>query len=469
VTAEDIKADLTGGKGRPEWIFSAYGPGKNIPRQLFGGPQREQSFEEMRLRHYQAAAAENQNQAIQEAETLYTESLQQIENALKDLDGAVRYIVEGENEHPNRIDITEGRTASNGGQQPPPFGQTTNPFGQPSTTTTQMSSFGQPSLLGSGTPAFGTPAFGQPSGLRSQSAFGQTSSLGQGTSFGQPSTLGGAGQSAFGKPAFGQPSFGQPSSLGQGAFGQQSATSPFAQISNQKQGTSPSGQTPFGQPSLQTSTSPFVQISGQTTLFGQSSQTTSPFAQMQQNAAPFGQPSASFGTAQQKPATTTAALGMTTSPFGQPNPVPTAVVPLPTTQHPQQQTQQQATTNAPANLGPSPIFKVEDKEPLPIPPLNGSTSRDPTSKKLTIWKGRPVKYIDNWPCYLHPSDNTTYVHIFFPDGPPEAVSLRDAQGTPDEYTPEITTSYKFFLQNGYFKDGVLPSIPPKTEWVSFDF
>lgn len=48
----------------PQWILSAYGPGKDAPVQLFGGPMRELSFEEMRLYHYQESAAGRQQQAV---------------------------------------------------------------------------------------------------------------------------------------------------------------------------------------------------------------------------------------------------------------------------------------------------------------------------------------------------------------------------------------------------------------------
>lgn len=37
---------------RPQWILSCYAPGRNPPEQLFGGPLREQSFEEIRLKFY---------------------------------------------------------------------------------------------------------------------------------------------------------------------------------------------------------------------------------------------------------------------------------------------------------------------------------------------------------------------------------------------------------------------------------
>lgn len=57
-----IIADLS--TERPQWILSAYGPGRQAPAQLFGGPLREQSFEEMRLMHYMALASGNAQQAV---------------------------------------------------------------------------------------------------------------------------------------------------------------------------------------------------------------------------------------------------------------------------------------------------------------------------------------------------------------------------------------------------------------------
>jgi nucleoporin NUP42 len=85
-----------------------------------------------------------------------------------------------------------------------------------------------------------------------------------------------------------------------------------------------------------------------------------------------------------------------------------------------------------------------------------------------MWKGRPVKYVNDHPCYLHPQDNTTLVRVNFPSGPPDPASLRDSQGKPEEYTPEVAEAYEFYLNNGYFKDAI-PSVPPKREWISFDF
>jgi hypothetical protein len=56
-----ILVDLT--SEQPQWILSAYGPGRFAPAQLFGG-EREQSFEEMRLLHYIGMASGNPQQAV---------------------------------------------------------------------------------------------------------------------------------------------------------------------------------------------------------------------------------------------------------------------------------------------------------------------------------------------------------------------------------------------------------------------
>jgi len=49
---------------KPQWILSAYGPGRHAPAQLFGGPEREKSFEELRLLHYIRVASGNPQQAV---------------------------------------------------------------------------------------------------------------------------------------------------------------------------------------------------------------------------------------------------------------------------------------------------------------------------------------------------------------------------------------------------------------------
>lgn len=175
----NITSDLT--QELPLYFLSAYGPGKDAPVQLFGGV-REQSFEELRLRHYELSSIGNQQQAIIEAQALVESAEQQIKVALGDVDGAINYIINGENEHPNRIDICKAHSQRVDGnnQLKPVFGQpsalngpaafqtaplTTSTFGRPST------SFGQPSVTSS---SFGKPSF-----------LGQTST--QASTFAQPS------------------------------------------------------------------------------------------------------------------------------------------------------------------------------------------------------------------------------------------------------------------------------------------
>lgn len=487
MNASDIKQDLTAGKNRPEWIFSSYAPAQGVPRQLFGGPQREQSMEEMRVRHYEAVASNNMNQAVQEAEALWQESAKQMDIALNDTQGAIKFILDGYQEHPNRIDITEGRTdAGTNSNQPsaPP-----NPFGQAQPAA--PSPFGQASTSG----GFGQPAQNpSPFGQAQSSGFGQPSALGTGTPFGQPSGLGGGG--GFGKPSLGatafgsntnaaspfaKPAFGQTSAPSASPFGAAASSSPFSQInqpsnpspfsnpSATQQNPSPFGQaqqpsnpSPFGQPSTIGNPSPFAQAQQPATAspfgqpsapsgFGQAAQNSSPFGQMQQpqqnqpaQPSPFGQQQASSNPFGSQPAAS--------APFGQP--AAPQGVPVPSNQ----------------DAGPPAIMDMDGASDLnPLPRLEGETRRDPVSNRLSMWKGRPVQYVNNQPCYLHPQDNKTWTRINFPNGPPDAASLRDSQAKESDYTPEVAAQYEHFLQHGRFENGVIPTVPPKKDWISFNF
>ncbi|OLN90033.1 Nucleoporin AMO1 [Colletotrichum chlorophyti] len=370
LSKDAIEKDLT--SEQPQWILSAYGPGRDAPEQLFGGPMREQSFEEMRLHHVLATESGNPQQALNQAQELYQQAQQQMTTAVGNLDGAMQFIIAAEQKHPNRIDICKqntlpggttgefavGKRAGTSLGQSNPFSSnsssatTANPFStnnqQPSAfgggAASSGSAFGQPSALGQRPSAFGTPAFGQPS--QPTSAFGQPS---QPTSaFGQPSQP----TSAFGAPAqssapaFGQPSqpssaFGQPSALGSGG-------SAFGQASSLGQKPNPFGAPAFGQPSRPASTgsafgqasalgqkpNPFGGAAAGPSPFasaGGSGNTSSPFGQSAQNNAspsPFGQPAQStaqnsspFGAPSQPG---TGAFGQPTQPatsnaFGQPS------------------------------------------------------------------------------------------------------------------------------------------------------
>ncbi|KAH7322820.1 hypothetical protein B0I35DRAFT_188639 [Stachybotrys elegans] len=312
---ETIEKDLT--TERPQWILSAYAPGRGCPEQLFGGYPREQSFEEVRLHYMMGKASGNEQQALNEAQHLYQNAEEQMQNALRNLNQAAQFIADGENRHPNRLDICQQ------GTQGAPFGEfavgkhplpsaapaQNNPFGAPSAPSAfggapaSGSAFGQPSALGQRPNPFGTPAFGQPSqpGGQQPSAFGQpaqgSSPFGQApqttTAFGQPSTLG-AKPNPFGAPAFGQPS--QPAAQ----------PSPFGQPSQ------PSAQgSTFGQPS---------QLGAQGSAFGQPSalgQKPNPFgAPAASTASPFGAPSAPAGAAPAAANPFGAPSANTANPFG---------------------------------------------------------------------------------------------------------------------------------------------------------
>jgi nucleoporin NUP42 len=62
ITIDTIEKDLT--NEVPQWILSAYAPGRDAPGQLFGGYPREQSFEELRLHFMMGKASGNEQQAV---------------------------------------------------------------------------------------------------------------------------------------------------------------------------------------------------------------------------------------------------------------------------------------------------------------------------------------------------------------------------------------------------------------------
>ncbi|KAJ6441007.1 LOW QUALITY PROTEIN: CCCH zinc finger domain-containingprotein [Purpureocillium lavendulum] len=325
ISGDVIEKDLT--LEKPQWILSAYGPGRDAPDQLFGGYPREQSFEELRLHFLTGKAAGNEQQAaripsydilreerpanlLNEAQQLYQNAQQQMETALRDVQGAARFIVERESQHPNRHDICrEGTQGAPFGEfevakrsrqqmsaapaQANPFStgasSTQSPFGAPSQPPAG-GAFGQPSALGQKPNPFGTPAFGQPAqpasafGQPSQpaSAFGQPSQPASSSPFGQAPQGGG---SAFGQAAQPASGFGQPSALGAKpnpfgtpAFGQ--AAQPNAQGSAFGQagqlGQKPNPFASNANTNAAPGTSPFAAMGGGGA--GDNALTTSPFA-----------------------------------------------------------------------------------------------------------------------------------------------------------------------------------------------
>ncbi|MCJ1231514.1 hypothetical protein MMC12_008191 [Toensbergia leucococca] len=440
-----ITTDLS--NERPIWILSSYGPGIRAPRQLFGSHPREQSFEELRLRHYELAASGNQQQAIQEAQTLVSNAEQQMQTALRDIDGAIDYVIDGENEHPNRIDVcnakgappTNVETSNDNPRTRAPAGQSTT-FVQPSTSFVQppapISSFGQPSA-----PILPANPFSQ-----QPSTFGQPSSFGRpATTFGQPTPL-------FGQPSTSAPTFGQPSAPpapGQASiFGRtQSVSSAYGTTSTsvanpQTSAASALSKNPFGQPSISAPTNTF-------------SQPTAPLP-----TAAFGKPSLAPLNAFGQPS-----IPSTTTSFGQPSSAPS---------NPFNQTAASSNSNpfsqtsAPSNpfgqpSGPS--TATVSSNPTDTQRSNNPRAQQGSeSARITTWKGKPVTYVDDEPCFKR--DDGQWEKIWFPHGPP----VFDKPDYPDSmYDEKTKEDYMYMREHGAFKDGIIPLLPPKREWCRWDF
>ncbi|TVY81949.1 Nucleoporin [Lachnellula suecica] len=517
---------------RPQWILSAYGPGRHAPAQLFGGP-REQSFEEMRLAHYMAAASGNPQQAAQEADRLFNEADQQIQTALRDVDGAMNFIINAQHEHPNRVDIValtgsqpNPLSQPNGAQNTTPnsfgapsqgassaFGapsqpRTTSAFGAPSQPAASAfgapsggGAFGQPSALGTQSRAFGAPsggAFGQPTALGTQpSAFGAPSQPASGGAFGQPSQLGGGG--AFGRPSqLGAAGgvFGQPASLGQktsafgapssnSTFGGTSNTTPapfsgFATTANPFSQNTPATTGAFAAPSQPTTSAPFGGPSppAQANPFGTpSGQTSNPFAGA--SAAPFGAPSPApnnpfaapspapnnpfgassqptnqnpFGGARlQNPPVPASSAPNAPNPFNSPQPNPPISNPF-------------GNAAAAQNPGISQLGINGNTAATPHPPISSYSSKDQNGR-LTMFKGRRVVYQNGVPGVQN--NDRTWSKIWFPEGAP--LPYKDTEMEDSAYDDGTKAAYGQMRQTGSFTNGVMPMLPPKREWCTWDF
>ena len=371
--SEHIRSDLTA--DRPIWILSSYGPGKSAPRQLFGGLPREQSFEEMRARHYELAAQGRQQEAIQEAQTLFDNANQQNQTALNDLKGAMQYVSLGEQQHPNRNDICrETSTTATVGSQPmsapSPSGFGSVPTG---------SSFGRPSA-----PAQQPSRFGQSSAFRSTSSPFAPRAHAQ---FAQPSVTSGAPAARFGQPS--NP-FAQTRAAQQSGFSQPSApASSQSQTSFTNTQAQPASNTSFGKPS-QGSNGAFGSQ-------GNSIPAVNPFVKPQETG---------------------------TSSFGQ-----------------------ASSLNAPAETG----GQLTD-------------ARKDAQGKLVSWKGKPVTYVDDEPCFKRPDG--AWEKIWFPEPP----VWKNSQEPPDDAYDEATKeAYRYAKKHGRFPGDKIPLLPPKKEWISWDF
>lgn len=393
-----------------------------------------------------------------------------------------------------------------------PFTNTSAPsaFGQPSQATT---AFGQPSNpgFGAGTSVPQSSAFGQPS--QPSNPFGQTSQTGP--NFGQsskPSAFGQPSQpSAFGQPTQPSPAFGQPSKPS--AFGQPTQPSAFGQPTQPSAFGQPSQTTPaFGQPSQPSAfgqssqpgsafgksaqPSPFAQPVTTTSVFGQSSTTATAFGQTSNSA--FGTPSAPINAFSQPAssegnASSTPAFGSTA--FGQPVPAAAtsskenpfaassgardtgfgsaAVTRTSPLSNPPVLSANANSSSTPHPLTKKPHRPVHYTETIPV---NAPTIVDPQNKRLRTYRGRPVKYIDEHPCYDRP-DRKGWERIWFPQDStsPDVVALGkegkvvDLVAEPEKYTEEVILQFAHLFEMGTFKDGKMPDVPPLREWCVYNF
>src|SRR3978361_347166 len=102
---DDIPNDLSAGKGRPIWILSSYGPGKNAPASLL--QDNEFSPEEVRARFYELAAQSKQDEADREAIALWSKAEQEINQVVSNARDVDKFMQEAEKKHPNRDDFTQ--------------------------------------------------------------------------------------------------------------------------------------------------------------------------------------------------------------------------------------------------------------------------------------------------------------------------------------------------------------------------
>lgn len=300
------------------------------------------------------------------------------------------------------------------------------------------------------------PVFGQASQPSSR-PFGQIPSQGQNPMFGQPSgtgqqpnpfasnTTGFVQNSSLGNPS----PFSNPSQ----AISSNPPPNPF---SNNSQKTEKVGV--FGAPETRSNGSTFGQPSG-----------NAPFGQPQLgNNLPQGNPfgatgstSSAFGQAPAQPATNPfAGQGITggTNPF----------------------TSNNTGNQQPGELKQSlPFVSSNDRSGVAVgehalsngarssvqhPAINTYASVD-AAGNLLMFKGCKVIVKDGAP-YMHKRDGSL-VKIWFPKGAPKSDGTAEVED--DHYNDDIRNTYIQANKTGTFENGVMPLLPPKREWCSFDF
>lgn len=427
-----MREDLT--NERPLWPLSCYGPTRFIPKQLMGGPGIEQSPEETRVLFYLAklqgneqavvgamnrffdtftnfAQAQNEFQLAQSAQS-------QVDNILSNLNEACRYIWDGQNEHPNRIDITAepnkhvASAVDSAQQKPNPFSNQPGAFEQ-----AKPNPFAAPDSASKPNP------FSQPPQAQSQ------------------------------PNPFQQPSAPFPSSQPATGFSSGGLSTPF----NQQQ--QPSKPNPFAQQNGPLTTNAFAQPV--------QSDTPNQFSSAPMNASPFSQPTIStpnpFGQPQTAQQSFAQPVQQQQTPFGQPQ----QATPQPFGQPPQQQLGQPALGPPKQNPFGQPPSQTQSQQPGPFsaaPPqpaqTNGSfgagaipLSATSQSRPSTRKPGAPPFFSRETP-FANSPDITASPEAYGADGSGKRKMLENA--------------YRKAKETGRF-DGPIPEEPPLREWCQFDF
>ena len=365
--------------------------------------------------------------AVQEAQDLVRNAEQQMQTALNDVDGAIKFICDAETRHPNRIDICKAKSTFSNQDQAKILPSVAGNISQAGAKTT----FGQPSGHG----AFSRPqsaSFGQPSAL-----FNPTAS--QQVGFGRPSGLGQA-PTAFGQPSFPGTSFGQPSGIG----------------TQQHQPPSVSGAqpNPFSQQSFSAQTSSIIQPF-------QRDSSSSTFGQPSVPAFSGSTPSIPVQTAEAQTSLSFAANNSAASGSSNAFNKPTANVPSVFDRNPPQTT---STSFGPVPSS-TPIANAgASRRPVAALSGGGQTQRDGQGR-LRSWNGREIKYLEDQPCYQDATSGS-WQKIWFPDGPPTFTKTEDLPE--DAYDQTTEEEYQYLKSSGIFKDNRMPLLPPRREWCNWN-
>ncbi|TQS34105.1 hypothetical protein Golomagni_05525 [Golovinomyces magnicellulatus] len=433
---------------KPQWVLSAYCPGRNLPAQLFGGYPREQSFEEIRLLHYMASPdPQKLEQTILSTEKLIKDSEQQIQHSLQNIDDAIKYLMEAANYHPNRVDICRqselGRVHS-----APTITKNSNPFqvtpNQNSLTIQSdqkpfisSSTFGKPSAQVFGAPTTSTGIFGQPSTLGQRSnPFAAANS-----NFGAPSQSTMAYENSF------------RSNLGNGLA--KTNPNPFAQAAintlNKFPAYEVSGrQNPFGSSSSPAfgapSSTPVTQRDPKTDIetqlnpvFNQSS--LNPFAVLSNNTN-----------------TNNSVVSNLKNPFV--NPIEPHLNVSNTSMNEPDRVEPKMLNSFNSNLPGGTSDHLSDHQILK------SHSPNNLHENLKSFKNRNFEYRDKIPGFINKEG--IWERIWFPDGKPKF--SEDAKMPFETVYDELTSkAYSYARQNKRFENGWIPALPPKDIWCEYDF